>query len=63
TGLSIGRTPVSEKEQLRCGFELARLTEAADTPVRKDTVRRYLRTCPQGPAGRVFPHGERSDSI
>ncbi|MEF2764692.1 MAG: hypothetical protein U0N43_05325, partial [Mediterraneibacter sp.] len=25
TGLSIGRTPVSEKEQLRCGFELARL--------------------------------------
>ena len=31
-GLSIGRTPVSEKEQLRCGFELAWLTEAADTP-------------------------------
>src|SRR5699024_5383443 len=31
-GLSIGRTPVSEKEQLRCGFELAWLTEAANTP-------------------------------
>ena len=29
--------------------------------LRKSTDRRYLRTCPQGPA--VRPHGERSDNI